>query len=56
MDLPKRQRLSSAKEKREKKVKVPEKFIKHIVSLGFQESDGAVLYRNKSDWMGLSTG
>ena len=35
---------------------IPEKFIKHILSLGFQETEGQVLYENKDDWMGFSTG
>ena len=35
---------------------IPAKFKKHVLSLGFQESDVAVLYRDKDDWMGISTG
>ena len=35
---------------------MPKEFIYHILSLGFNESDAAVLYENKEDWMGLSTG
>ena len=34
--------------------KVPDKFIKHILSLGFRENDAGVLYREKESWMGIS--
>ena len=37
-------------------VKVPSKFIKHILSLGFEESDAPRLYEQKDDWMGVSSG
>ena len=37
----------------EKVEKVPEKFMKHILSLGFREVDAGVLYREKDSWMGI---
>ena len=40
----------------EKKENIPEKFIKHVLSLGFQESDAAVLYKDKENWIGASKG
>ena len=39
-----------------KKESIPKAFIDHIRSLGFQETDANVLYENKDDWMGISTG
>ena len=39
-----------------KKEVIPKAFIDHIKSLGFMENDAPVLYQNKDDWMGLSTG
>lgn len=36
--------------------KIPTAFIDHIRSLGFTETDADVLYENKDDWMGMSTG
>ena len=35
---------------------IPPKFKKHVLSLGFQESDVVALYKNKDDWMGIQTG
>ena len=35
---------------------IPKTFIEHIVRLGFQESDARVLFENKEDWMGLTSG
>ena len=32
---------------------IPEKFTKHVLSLGFQESDVPVLFENRDDWMGM---
>ena len=54
--MPKRQRLSKRnnEEEGENKEVIPEKFIKHIKTLGFQESDATVLYRDKDQWNGLS--
>ena len=34
---------------------VPEEFIQHIVSLGFNENDAPRLYEEKDNWMGIST-
>ena len=50
-------RKKAMKRKAEKSVQpIPENFKKHVLSLGFQKSDVAVLYKNKDDWMGISTG
>ena len=35
---------------------IPESFIKHILSLGFQKADSHVLYENKDDWLGMQKG
>ena len=35
---------------------IPAEFIQKITRLGFQDSDAQVLYENKDDWMGISTG
>ena len=35
---------------------IPIEFTKHIMSLGFQESDAYVLYEDRSSWMGMHTG
>ena len=51
---PKKYRKSEAK--KVKKESIPNAFIRHIRSLGFQETDASVLYENKDDWMGISTG
>ena len=39
-----------------KKESIPKTFMKHIRTLGFQETDAHVLYEDKYDWMGISTG
>ena len=39
-----------------KKESIPKTFINHVRLLGFQETDASVLYENKEDWMGISTG
>ena len=39
-----------------KKENIPKAFINHVRLLGFQETDASVLYENKEDWMGISTG
>ena len=49
--MPKKARKPQAK-----KESIPKAFIDHIRSLGFQETDAYVLYENKDDWMGISTG
>ena len=41
---------------REKKVNIPSKFIKHILSLGFDQADASRLYEQKDDWLGISSG
>lgn len=51
--------LKKSRKSEAKKVKkeiIPRAFIEHIRSLGFQETDASVLYENKDDWMGISTG
>ena len=53
--LPKKKSVKS-EAKKVKKESIPKAFIKHIRSLGFQEADASVLYENKDDWMGISTG
>ena len=45
-----------AKKSKVKNEVIPKAFIDHIKSLGFMENDAPVLYQNKDDWMGLSTG
>ena len=40
----------------ENKENIPEKFMKHIVSLGFKETDADVLYKDKENWIGASKG
>ena len=55
--LPKKQRLSQKhfdKVDVEKTENIPEKFMQHVLSLGFQESDAAILYQDKENWMGIS--
>ena len=49
--LPKKVRKSTTK-----KEVIPKAFIDHIRKLGFRDSDAEVLYENKEDWMGISTG
>ena len=49
--MPKKVRNSEVK-----KESISKSFIKHIRSLGFPETDASVLYENKDDWMGISTG
>ena len=39
-----------------KKVKIPTKFINHILSLGFSKNDAPRLYEKKNDWMGINSG
>ena len=39
-----------------KKEVIPKAFIDHIRKLGFRDSDAQVLYENKDDWIGISTG
>ena len=39
-----------------KKEVIPKAFIDHIRKLGFRDSDAQVLYENKDDWIGMSTG
>ena len=51
--MPKRQRLSKRNHDEEDE-NIPEKFIKHIQTLGFQESDAGVLYRDKDQWNGIT--
>ena len=46
-------RKSKATEKEAKVTKVPKKFIKHILNLGFDEKDAPLLYENKDDWVGV---
>lgn len=38
------------------KKNIPPSFMNHILSLGFNENDALVLYENKEDWMGLTSG
>ena len=56
----KKQRLSDQKQDYEAKItkvkNIPEKFIKQVVSLGFQETDAAVLYKDKENWIGAGKG
>ena len=40
----------------EKVENIPETFMKHVTLLGFQETDAAVLYKDKDSWMGASKG
>ena len=47
---------SLKRKQRVTKDEVPPKFMKHILSLGFQESDAPVLYESKDEWLGLHTG
>ena len=49
--VPKKARKSEVK-----KEIIPKAFIDHVVTLGFQENDANVLYDNKDDWIGISTG
>ena len=42
--------------KSKKQVKIPSKFIQHILSLGFNEEDSSTLYEHKDDWMGINSG
>ena len=35
---------------------IPKSFVNHIRTLGFQDSDADMLYENKDDWIGISTG
>ena len=35
---------------------IPKSFVDHVVTLGFKENDANVLFDNKDDWMGISTG
>ena len=39
-----------------KKDVIPKGFMVHIRKLGFRDSDAKVLYENKDDWIGVSTG
>ena len=39
-----------------KKVKIPIKFINHILSLGFNKDDARRLYESKGNWTGLNSG
>ena len=36
----------------EKIENIPQSFIKHVISLGFQEDDAAILYKDRDSWMG----
>ena len=51
---PKKQRL--AKRNLDDEEKIPEKFMEHVISLGFQENDAAVLYRDRENWIGQNQG
>ena len=55
-NLPKRRKISRKEDFIEKTENIPEKFIKHVISLGFQENDAAVLYKDKESWIGASKG
>ena len=46
----------SSQTKLKKKVKVPNEFIRHILSLGFNEKDSPLLYEHKDDWLGINSG
>ena len=56
----KKQRLSKRKQDCEidieKTANIPETFLKHVLSLGFKETDAAVLYKDKENWIGASQG
>ena len=56
VDLPPRKKANKRSAETPGSEIIPEKFKKHVKSLGFQESDITVLYKNKDDWMGISTG
>ena len=47
---------SSKRKSKVTKKAIPKTFIKHILTLGFQESDSQVLYENKDDWLGMQKG
>ena len=50
------QKSRKSEAKKVKKESIPKAFIDHIRKLGFRDSDAEVLYENKEDWMGISTG
>ena len=52
--LPKRKQASDVNI--EKTENIPERFMKHVLSLGFKETDAAVLYKDKEHWTGASQG
>ena len=56
VEIPTRTKATKRKAEAPSAEIVPDKFKKHVLSLGFQESDAAVLYKKKDDWMGISTG
>ena len=45
-----------ARTSKTKKEAIPKPFVDHIRKLGFRDSDANVLYENKDDWIGVSTG
>ena len=47
---------SNKRKSRTAKNYIPQDFMKHILALGFQESDSHVLYENKDDWIGMQKG
>ena len=53
---PKKRKLSEDEDFIEKIENIPEDFMRHVRSLGFQESDAAVLYKDKNSWIGASKG
>ena len=56
VEIPTRKKVTKRKAETPSAEVIPEKFKKHVLSLGFQESDVTVLYENKDDWMGIQTG
>ena len=56
IEIPTRKKAMKRKAETPSAEVIPEKFKKHALSLGFQESDLAVLYKNKDDWVGIRTG
>jgi len=56
MEPPTPRTKQNSKRTRKEKVKIPAKFIDHIITLGFSPGDAARLYENKADWLGAHTG
>ena len=53
---PKKRKLSKDEDFIEKAENIPDEFMKHVRSLGFEESDASVLYKDKENWLGACKG